>query len=263
MPNSVVNIDDEVNSVIEKGEENNLWPQDLNSYQKNQLAYLAVQYGLDPFFGELTVLGGKPFVTAAGLKRNAHDSNKPPISIQTELVDSDIDKRWWEYKSLLWKEDTPKGRPYIEFGEASPKDCTEKISGSDKDLKAMARTRAVSRVLRLAYNVNLTSAEEISGYDPETQEITDITPENEPEDTDESNANNERIITNSGNELTDREQVLKEIIAGDKQLKKELVDYLRYVKEEQELDKVTINDLKEKEYKELKGLLNKLKKMAS
>jgi len=246
MSQDIMEVNNQVKSIIQKGDQNNLWPEDLNSYQKNQLAYLAVQYGLDPFFGELTVLGGKPFVTASGLKRNAYDSNNPPISIQTELFDGNVADRWWEYKASLWKENTPKDRPYIEFGEASPLDCNSKISGSDKDLKAMARTRAVSRVLRLAYNINLTTAEEVSGYDPETQEVRDITPQKEIKDK---------------KELSRREKEIKEIVAGSKELRKELLNYLEFAREDNKLEKIGIDDLDETQFTELKKLLFNIKTM--
>ena len=174
MANDVVNVADKSKELVQKGESEGLWPQKLSSQDKQQLAYIAAQYGLDPFFGDLTVLGSNAYVTSSGLKRNAHESDDPPVSIQLEAVNMDYNKRHFEYKALLWKESSPDNRPYIEYGEASPQDCNRMISGSDKDLKAMARTRATNRVIRLAYNISITSAEEISGYDPDTQEIQDI-----------------------------------------------------------------------------------------
>ena len=173
----IANISQKSNEIMEKGNKNNLWPGNLSQKDKKQLAYISAQYGLDPFFTDLTVLGGNPYVTASGLKRNAHESDNPPVSIQTKLISKDDRKRHFEYQASLWKKDTPEKLPYIEYGEASPKDCNSQISKSDKDLKAMARTRAINRVIRLAYNISLTSADEISGYDPDTQEIKDVTPE--------------------------------------------------------------------------------------
>ena len=183
MGNEVTEFADKSKQIIEKGESNNLWPQDLNNKEKKQLAYISAQYGLDPFFSDLTVLGGNPYVTASGLKRNAHESDDPPASIQVEPVkpQKNNGNRHFQYKAKLWKESTPEDRPFVEYGEASPDDCNRQISKTDKDLKAMARTRAVNRVIRLAYNISLTSAEEMSGYDPQTQEIEDVTPERQPE----------------------------------------------------------------------------------
>jgi len=172
--NDVVNVADKSKELVAKGESEGLWPQNLSSQDKQQLAYISAQYGLDPFFGDLTVLGSNAYVTSSGLKRNAHESEDPPVSIQLKAETMDYNKRHFEYKALLWKESSPDNRPYIEYGEASPKDCNRMIAGSDKDLKAMARTRATNRVIRLAYNISITSAEELSGYDPDTQEIKDI-----------------------------------------------------------------------------------------
>ncbi len=173
-----IEIADKQSSIVKKGDEQGLWPQDLNKEEKKKLAYISVQYGLDPFFSDLTILGSQPYVTASGLKRNAHESDDPPASIQLERVQSE-GNRHFEYKALLWKQSNPEGKPFIEYGEASPDDCNKMISRCDKDLKAMARTRAVNRVIRLAYNINLTSAEEISGYDPDSQQIKDVTPKQE------------------------------------------------------------------------------------
>ncbi|MFW6409551.1 MAG: putative quorum-sensing-regulated virulence factor [Halanaerobiales bacterium] len=175
----VVEVTQKSNQILEKGEKNNLWPQDLNPQEKKQLAYISAQYGLDPFFGEMQVLGGNPYVTRSGLLRNAYEDENPPISIQLEK-EASRSKRHFEYKAKLWKESTPADRPYIEYGEASPQDCNRMISKSDKDLKAMARTRATNRVLRLAYNVSITSAEELSGYDPDSGEIEDVTDSSPP-----------------------------------------------------------------------------------
>ena len=173
MSNAVQAVEDS-QEIIEKGDSAGLWPQDLSKEEKKQVAYISAQYGLDPFFNDLQILGGNPYVTSSGLKRNAHESNDPPAAIQVELNDSNENKRWFEYEARLWKESNPDGKPYIEYGEASPKSCNSMISKCDKDLKAMARTRAVNRVLRLAYNINLTSAEELIGYDPDKQEIVDV-----------------------------------------------------------------------------------------
>lgn len=159
--------------IIEQGDQQNLWPDKMNQKDKKMLAHIAVQYDLDPFFQDLVILGGNPYVTSSGLKRNAHESDDPPASIQLEEVDTD-DNKHWKYKAKLWKESTPEDRPFIEYGEASYKDI-QLHDADDKDVAAMARTRATNRVLRLAYNISLTSKEELSNYDPKAQKVKDVT----------------------------------------------------------------------------------------
>ena len=201
---AIANIDD-AQALMEKGEKAELWPQDMKPQEKKQLAYIASQYGLDPFFSDLTVLGGNPYVTASGLKRNAHESEDPPKAIQVELNDKDQNNRWFEYRAKLWKQSTPENLPFIEYGEASPDDCNKMISRCDKDLKAMARTRAVNRVIRLAYNINLTSAEEISGYDPGSQQIKDVSPQ--------ENAKPKKRKSSSNGATEDNKDILNQIYA--------------------------------------------------
>jgi len=209
---AIANVE-EAQALMEKGDKAELWPQDMKPQEKKQLAYIASQYGLDPFFSDLTVLGGQPYVTASGLKRNAHESDDPPVSIQLERVQSE-GNRHFEYVAKLWKQSTPEDRPFVEYGEASPQDCNSMISRTDKDLKAMARTRAVNRVLRLAYNINITSAEELSGYDPDSQEIEDVTPEQQDPD---NAGNGKQAQTNDDllnriYELMDRKQASQQEI---------------------------------------------------
>ncbi|MFW6028713.1 MAG: hypothetical protein ACOCRO_00520 [Halanaerobiales bacterium] len=309
MPESaeVVEVTNKSNQIMQKGEKNNLWPQELNDRDKKKIAYISAQYGLDPFFSDLTVLGGNPYVTASGLKRNAHESDDPPTAIQVELNDMNEKKRWWEYKAKLWKESSPDNKPYIEYGEASPKDCNSQISSSNKDLKAMARTRAVNRVIRLAYNISLTSAEELSGYDPESQEIKDVTDEGYDNNTTlngqkqgkmtfeqakgvmipggdkyedkpagevkdwrlewvAENWSDEKVKTaakvvldnrendnSKKRELTEREKEMKDLIEGDKELRKEMLSYLN------EYDTKKLDDLDDETYGDLKTYISTIK----
>lgn len=168
---------DTAKAIVEKGDKLDLWPKNLNSKQRQQLAYISGQYGLDPFFSEMLVLGGNPYITNAGLLRVAHEDEEPPVSIQLVLIKSDEMNRHFEYVAKLWKKSTPDALPFMEYGEASPNDVSPMISKTDKDIKAMARTRAVNRVIRIAYRVSLTSAEELSEYVPDEM-MKNITPKN-------------------------------------------------------------------------------------
>jgi septal ring factor EnvC (AmiA/AmiB activator) len=66
-------------------------------------------------------------------------------------------------------------------------------------------------------------------------------------------------------ELSEREKEIKEIVGDNKNLRKDLFTYLRDVKEKEGLDKdkhISIDDLSNSQFKQLKNILNTFKKMA-
>jgi uncharacterized protein YjfI (DUF2170 family) len=63
--------------------------------------------------------------------------------------------------------------------------------------------------------------------------------------------------------LTAREKEIKNLVNGDVKLRKDLFEYLEHVKKMKEVDKISINDLSNKEYKELFGILQSFKRIDS
>jgi phage recombination protein Bet len=66
-------------------------------------------------------------------------------------------------------------------------------------------------------------------------------------------------------ELSEREKEIKEIVGDNKDLRKDLFTYLKEVKEKEGLDKekhLSIDDLSDSQFKQLKNILNTFKKMA-
>jgi uncharacterized protein YjfI (DUF2170 family) len=63
--------------------------------------------------------------------------------------------------------------------------------------------------------------------------------------------------------LTGREKEIKNLVDGDVKLRKDLFEYLEHVKKMREVDKISINDLSNKEYKELFGILQSFKRIDS
>ena len=147
-----------------------LWQGKLTERERKAVNNLCILYGLDPLQRQLLVLGGNFYITVAGLKKVAEDSDNPPQAIQVVpatraereeagITKNDPDKgdyvHFW--RAALYKKDSPLA--FIEFGEASTEDVN--IHGKqDKDIRAMARTRAAGRVLRNAYSVGFPLAEE-------------------------------------------------------------------------------------------------------
>lgn len=117
---------------------------------------------------------------------------------------------------------------------------------------AMILKCAESMALKRAFTVSgLVSREEMEVQLSDGQNNDNTTIDIEPDD---SNKSNRR-------ELTPKEQEIKEIIGDNKGLKKDLYSYLEYVKEENKLDRVSIDDLTDEQYEELKMILNKIKRM--
>ena len=73
----------------------------------------------------------------------------------------------------------------------------------------------------------------------------------------------DKSITSKDNkgDLTEREAEIKELVSKNSEVRKELYDYLSFIKEERELDKISINDLSDDEFQELKELLGYIKNM--
>lgn len=124
---------------------------------------------------------------------------------------------------------------------------------------------AESMALKRAFSVSgLVSREEMQVSQDDNNMIGEVT--NIDQELTNSSAGNVHVIednsTAENNEqLTRREEIIKNIIDGNQELKKELYDYLKYAKEENKLEKISINDLTDNQFAELKGLLEKIKKM--
>ncbi len=178
----------QVRELVSRGTRLALWPKDMTLEEQRRLAYAALAYGLDPFLGDLTVLGGKPYVCSGGLRRLAEDRQTHGIHLGLHeevapeyLLDAQGRIQWVQeglvYRPRVqpgtgqscWKAELKKSPTcggFVEFGEASFDDVGLKRP-TWKDVRAMARTRAVNRVIRLAYAVAMTSVEELGIFPAE------------------------------------------------------------------------------------------------
>ena len=66
-----------------------------------------------------------------------------------------------------------------------------------------------------------------------------------------------------GKEYTEREQIVKDLIGDNKELKNELINYLNYVKEENNLDNVSINSLTDEQFEDMLEILEDLKSVVA
>ncbi|MCM8804230.1 MAG: hypothetical protein NC833_03130 [Candidatus Omnitrophica bacterium] len=164
-----------------------LWTGKLTPAEQSAVNLITTMYSLDPILKQIVVLGGNIYITSGGLKVIANRNKETAIDgIQvipaTEqerknygCINNDPSKDEYQhlFKAIVYKKGC--SQPFIEWGEAD-KGNVKLFNADFKSIADMAKTRAVNRALRNAYDIAFTSIEEI-GYQPET--IIDITAENQ------------------------------------------------------------------------------------
>lgn len=138
-----------------------------------QVAKLAVAYGLDPFLGELVVLGNKPYPTVAAIQRKANEDERfdgeecRPASAQERtdfylpLQPPDDEYLW---RCEVWVKG--KAHSFVGWGRASAKNV--KMSTMQLWLPEMAQKRARGRTYRLAFNIGIPTIEEMYEFEDGT-----------------------------------------------------------------------------------------------
>lgn len=158
----------------------------LSNIERYQVAKLAVAYGLDPFLRHIEVLGGKPYITVAGLLHNAANSGLLD-GLETFVIlgedrkgmidDLDLPPDTIIFEALVYKQGC--SHPFTGYGFASKADVN--LQGKRaKDIAAMAENRAVSRAIRKGWAVGITTLEELSNV--QTDDSQDVVIELEPEE---------------------------------------------------------------------------------
>lgn len=132
------------------------WGKSITPQVRHMVARLAVAYGLDPMRGHVELLGGRPYITVAGLSHNAQNR---------ELLDGDdVEIVRFENDECTIKETLyAKGcsHPFVAFGHAGGK--AERNPVARANPLEMAQTRALGRALRKATGIALPFAEELDG----------------------------------------------------------------------------------------------------
>lgn len=138
-----------------------------------QVAKLAVAYGLDPFLGELVVLGNKPYPTVAAIQRKANEDerfdgeNCRPATAQERTdfylpLQAPDDEYLWRCE--VWVKG--KAHSFVGWGRASTKNV--KMSTMQLWLPEMAQKRARGRTYRLAFNIGIPTIEEMYEFEDGT-----------------------------------------------------------------------------------------------
>jgi hypothetical protein len=133
-----------------------LWPSDLEPRHLCALKKLSGEFGLSLASGELLLLNGSWYVTAAGLLRLAKQNRCSGIDTHLLLKLSDAKSGRWVFKATVYK--SPRSRGFVGYGDADPSNVSPLVRGAEM---RVAETRAVNRALRKAYGIGLCSVEEL------------------------------------------------------------------------------------------------------
>ncbi|MCF8000467.1 MAG: recombinase RecT [Halanaerobiales bacterium] len=233
--------------------------------------HLAKSYGLDPFNGEIFFwkMNGRPTIMTSrdGYLKIA-DSHPSYDGLVSDVVrENDLFKRKQdgivhEYSgdrgaitgayALVYRED--RRYPVYVFAPFEEYNAGTKVWASYPS--AMILKVAESMALKRAFSVSgLVSREELDMI--QNRDDADNTPEGV------TDIEVEQETTSKDKSLSKREEEIKKIIGNNDDLKKDMFSYLKFVKEDLDLEadrKLKLDDLTAKQYKELKDLLLNMKK---
>jgi len=130
---------------------------------------VAVEYGVDPFAGHIMLYKHNPYVTVNGLIHHAQHQPDFDAIMQIPLV-GEARKEYCEgmgltnegtcvFECRVYKKGSD--RHSNAFATASKKDMGSFLASEEKNVPAMAQTRATGRALRTAYGIGAPIAEEI------------------------------------------------------------------------------------------------------
>jgi hypothetical protein len=130
----------------------------LSRAARQALNELTAQYNLSVALGDIQRIGGRWYVTHAGLLRLALRERCSGIRVFRIRDLCDPAGSRWAFKAIVYKSRYSKG--FVGFGDADPSNVSPLVRGAEM---RVAETRAVNRALRKAYGIGLCSVEEL-GY---------------------------------------------------------------------------------------------------
>ena len=154
------------------------FPKDLTRADRALIATVALEYGLDPLFGELMIYQGRPYVTIDARRRKAQETEKlDGISARPATKQERVARRVPDEDYLFVAEVWVRGASHPFEGWGRVKESETKGDPHlpvVKDPAAQAEKRAEAQGLRRGFHLPLPSFEEII-----EGEFTDITPRGE------------------------------------------------------------------------------------
>jgi hypothetical protein len=129
----------------------------LSAETTRELESLTKNHGLCVERGELQLVGGRWYITHAGLMTLAQKNGC--LGMETEPVTSFCDPiaRRWIFRATVLK--APNSTRFVGFGDADPSNVSSIVAGSEMRI---AETRAVNRAVRKAYGIGLCSVDELT-----------------------------------------------------------------------------------------------------
>jgi len=139
------------------------------------LADLTERHSLSIGAGHLRLLGGRWFITNAGLLHIAQRRGCVGIKTMLQRGPSDPDRCRWVFKAIVCKARSSKS--FESYGDANPLNVSPAVRGAEM---RVAETRAVNRALRKAYGIGLCSVEELGShpFSAEPPKIGSVAPPN-------------------------------------------------------------------------------------
>jgi phage recombination protein Bet len=245
--------------------------------------HVAETYGLDPFNKELFFWKDKKDRTTIMTSRDGYLSIANRHEVFDGLV-SDVVRTNDEFKRtttgiehkygsergsiegaycLIYRKD----RKYPVYVFAPFKEYNGYNSVWNRYPSAMILKVAESMSLKRAFSVSgLVSQEEMNIQRLEDKEEKKKSGQDKvvkPADEKEQEKSVSKSKSDKVKKLTGREKEIKSIVDGDIKLRKDLFEYLEHVKKMKGVDKISINDLSNKEYKELYNILQSFKRIDS
>ena len=248
-----------------------------NDDEFRMFMHLTRSYGLDPFNGEIFFwkVNGKPTIMTSrdGYLKIA-DSHPAYDGIVSDVVRAnDVFKREkddikHEYGAdrgdiigayaLVYRSD--RRYPVYVFAPFDEYNAGTRVWANYPS--AMILKVAESMALKRAFTVSgLVSREEMDAIQERDEDFEKNIP-NQKDLENEDNNDSDSKDTNHTSELTKREKEIKNIVGGDKSLKKDMYSFLKFVKEDLDMsddEKLRLDDLTDKQFKELKELLTNMK----
>src|SRR5579864_3589285 len=132
------------------------WPQQISKHLQSKLEQLVGRHRLSVAEGDLTIVGGKWYITHAGLLRLA--KRYRCRGIRTQAIDQFCEQSLatWAFRAIVFTSETCRG--FVGYGDANPSNTSDLVRGAEM---RVAETRAVHRALRKAYGIGICSVEEI------------------------------------------------------------------------------------------------------
>ena len=153
------------------------WPKDLTLQEKRMMATVALEYGLDPLMGELSIYQGKPYVCINGRRRKAQEGDDMDGMEDTRPATKEERDAWgipdgdYFFRAAIYKKGCR--MPFVGWGRVKQEEIAKMQEAAIrnkrdpdaipvvKDPQAMAAKRAEGQALMKGWHIPLPSWEDV------------------------------------------------------------------------------------------------------